>query len=119
MIQKLTKREATLYDIDPASKLQKTANRSKSIECNMYNKRVVPFTRLLDGKEICVVNGVDELPKEQIEEMLQQHSAKIVKNPMNTTFCVIVGNNRTVGNIYILYIFSFCYTIAQLRLKYI
>ncbi|XP_071560840.1 DNA ligase 4-like isoform X2 [Temnothorax nylanderi] len=99
MIQKLTKREATLYDIDqvPVSKLQKTRqSRSKSIEHDMYNKRVVPITRLLDRKEICVINGTDELPKEQIEEILQQHSAKIVQNPMNTTFCVIVGNNRTI-----------------------
>ncbi|XP_071646957.1 DNA ligase 4 isoform X2 [Temnothorax longispinosus] len=99
MIQKLTKREATLYDIDqvPVSKLQKTRqSRSKSREHDMYNKRVVPLTRLLDRKEICVINGTDELPKEQIEEILQQHSAKIVQNPMNTTFCVIVGNNRTI-----------------------
>jgi len=111
MIQKLTKREATLYDIDqvPVSKLQKTTNQSKSIE-HMYNKRVVPLTRLLHGKEICVINGADELPKEQIEEILQQHSAKIVQSPMNTTFCVIVGNNKTVGNIYV----CTCPAIAQL-----
>ncbi|XP_011688012.1 PREDICTED: DNA ligase 4 isoform X2 [Wasmannia auropunctata] len=100
MIQKLTKREATLHDIDQVpvskSKLQKTTSRDKSIEHNVYSKRIVPLTRLLDGKEICVINGVDELPKEQIEEILQQHSAKIVQNPMNTTFCVIVGNNRTI-----------------------
>lgn len=66
----------------------------------MCDKRVVPLTRLLDGKEICVINGTDELSKEQIEEILQQHSAKIVQNPINTTFCVIVGNNRTVRNIF-------------------
>ncbi|XP_011067143.1 PREDICTED: DNA ligase 4 isoform X4 [Acromyrmex echinatior] len=98
MIQKLTKREATLHDIDrvPVSKLQKVASRSKSIEHNVYDKRVVPLTRLLDGKEICVINGTDELSKEQIEEILQQHSARVVQNPINTTFCVIVGNNRTI-----------------------
>lgn len=105
MIQKLTKREATMNDIDqvPVSKLQKIANRSKSI--GMYNKQIVSLTRLLDRKEICVINGTDELPKQQIEEILQQHSAKIVQNPMNTTFCVIVGNNKTVGN-YIYIFFS-------------
>lgn len=97
MIQKLTKREATLHDDQvPVFKLQKTASRSKSIERNMYKKRVVPLTRLLDRKEICVINGTDELRKEEIEEILQQHNAKIVQNPMNTTFCVIVGNNRTI-----------------------
>lgn len=108
MIQKLTKREATLYDADeaPVSKLQKTVNRNKLIEHKVYHKRVVPLTRLLDGKEICVINGTDELAKEQIEETLQQHSARIVQNPMNTTFCVIVSNNKTVS----------CY-IAQLRLE--
>ncbi|KAL0100095.1 hypothetical protein PUN28_019510 [Cardiocondyla obscurior] len=95
-IQKLTKREASLHDIDqvPVSKLQKTTSRSKEIEPDVYNKRVRQ-TRLLDGKEVCVINGTDELPKKQIEEILQQHSAKIVQNPMNTTFCLIVGNNRT------------------------
>ncbi|KMQ92908.1 dna ligase 4-like protein [Lasius niger] len=98
MIQKLTKREATLYDADeaPVSKLQKTVNRNKLIEHKVYHKRVVPLTRLLDGKEICVINGTDELAKEQIEETLQQHSARIVQNPMNTTFCVIVSNNKTI-----------------------
>ncbi|XP_012061870.1 PREDICTED: DNA ligase 4 [Atta cephalotes] len=98
MIQKLTKREATLHDLDrvPVSKLQKIASRRKSIEHNVYNKHIVPLTRLLDGKEICVINGTDELSKEQIEEILQQHSARIVQNPINTTFCVIVGNNRTI-----------------------
>jgi len=113
MIQKLTKREATLHDIDrvPVSKLQKIASRRKSIEHNVYNKHVVPLTRLLDGKEICVINGTDELSKEQIEEILQQHSARIVQNPINTTFCVIVGNNRTVRNIF------FCAARYQLKLK--
>ncbi|XP_036144134.1 uncharacterized protein LOC105834969 isoform X2 [Monomorium pharaonis] len=97
MIQKLTKREATLYDLDqvPVSKLQKIAGPSKSITCNVYNEQV-QLTRILDGKEICVINGNDELPKEQIEEILQQHSAKIVQNPKNTTFCVIVGNDKTI-----------------------
>lgn len=112
MIQKLTKREATLHDIGqvPVSKLQKITNRNKLIEHGMYNKRLIPLTRLLDRKEICVINGTDELPKGQIEEVLQQHSAKIVQNPMNTTFCVIVGNDRTVGDTH----FSF-FAIAQLN----
>jgi len=48
-----------------------------------------------------VINGADEgtnddLTKERIERTLRQHSAKIVQNPMNSTFCVIVGNDRTV-----------------------
>lgn len=109
MIQKLTKREATLNDVDQVSvsKLQKTTNQSKSIKREVYNKRIVPLTRLLDSKEICVINGTDKLPKEEIEKILQQHSAKIVQNPMNTTFCVIVGNNRTVGKKkYIFFFFS-------------
>lgn len=103
MIQKLTKREAVLLrDVDetPVPKLSKLATRTdRPIEYNACihnaNKRIV--TRLLDGKEICVINGTNELLKEQIEEKLLQHSAKIVQNPMNTTFCVIVGNKRTVN----------------------
>lgn len=101
MIQKLNKREVTLDDVGdaPVPKVRRTATRSKPIESNVYNKRVEPLTRLLDGREICVVNGTDELEKEQIEEKLQQHSANIVQNPRNTTFCVIVGNDKTVRNI--------------------
>lgn len=104
VIEKLTKREATLSDIDeaPISKSQrKTATRGRALERDAYNERVIPLTRLLDGKEICVINGADEtsddLTKERIERTLRQHSAKIVQNPMNNTFCVIVGNDKTVG----------------------
>lgn len=102
MIQKLTKREATLDDVNEAKvpKVRKTATRSKPFEYNVYDKKEL-LTRLLDGKEICVVNGTDDLEKEQIEEVLRQHSATIVQNPRNTTFCVIVGNDRTVRNTYI------------------
>lgn len=102
MIQKLTKREATLHDVDeaPVPKLQKILSRNKPIEPNVYKERIVPLTRLLDEKEICVINGTDELAKEEIEKILQQHSARIVQNPMNTTFCVIVGNDRTVSCYY-------------------
>lgn len=109
MIQKLTKREASLNDVDetPVPKLQKTVSRNKLIEHNVFPERIVLLTRLLDGKEICAINGTDELAKEQIEETLQQHSARIVQNPMNTTFCVIVGNDRTVS----------CYNITQLRFE--
>ncbi|KAL6428636.1 hypothetical protein ACFW04_007920 [Cataglyphis niger] len=98
MIQKLTKREATLHDVDeaPVPKLPKTVSRNKPIEPNIYKERIVPLTRLLDEKEICVINGTDELAKEEIEKILQQHSARIVQNPMNTTFCVIVGNDKTI-----------------------
>lgn len=98
MIQKLTKREATLDDVDetPVPKLQKTISRNKLIELYKYNDRIELLTRLLDGKEICVINGTDELTKEEIEKTLQQHRARIVQNPMNTTFCVIVGNDRTI-----------------------
>lgn len=59
-------------------------------------RQIVILTRLLDGKEICVINGTDELSKEQIEEKVLEHSAKLVQNPMSTTFCVIVGNHKTV-----------------------
>jgi len=61
-----------------------------------------------------VINGADEatnddddLTKERIERTLRQHSAKIVQNPMNSTFCVIVGNDRTVKDTYSLSVFAF------------
>lgn len=105
MIQKLTKREATLSDIDeaPVAKVRRRGTRqaaATATERDAYNERVMPLTRLLDGKEICVINGADEtnddLTKERIERTLRQHSAKIVQNPMSSTFCVIVGNDKTV-----------------------
>lgn len=86
-------------------KLRKTI-KSESSEHNAYNTRIVPITRLLDGKEICVINGTDVLTKEQIENTLLQHSATVVQNPMNTTFCVIVGNSETVRQDLILFFYN-------------
>lgn len=64
---------------------------------NIYDNPPVHLTRLFDDKEICVINGVDELPKEQIEEILVQHRANVVQNPLKENYCIIVGNVKTVN----------------------
>ena len=59
-------------------------------------------TRLLHGKEFCVLNGEENLSKEDgltkanIETLLYTHSATVVQNPGPKTFAVIVGNADTV-----------------------
>ncbi|XP_015178067.1 PREDICTED: DNA ligase 4-like [Polistes dominula] len=57
-------------------------------------KNIVPITRLLDGKEICVINGNDEISDEEIIEQLLLHRAKVVRNPRKETYCIIVGNDK-------------------------
>lgn len=60
------------------------------------NRNIVPITRLLYGKEICVINGNDKISKENIEDELLLHNAKIVQNQNENTYCVIVGNPEKV-----------------------
>ncbi|KAK2580191.1 hypothetical protein KPH14_012455 [Odynerus spinipes] len=98
-IHKLTKRQATSNDImTPAVKTPKISKSTLSkfeegcCKTRELNTKVVPITRLLEGKEICVINGDDELSKEKIEDTLLLHRAKIVQNPSKETYCVIVGN---------------------------
>lgn len=102
-IHKLTKRLATYSDISPAksnpvvkrpriSKSTLSKFEEGSYKTSELNKELVPITRLLDGKEICVINGNNELSKEKIEDILLLHRAKVVQNPSTKTYCVIVGN---------------------------
>ncbi|XP_043485981.1 DNA ligase 4-like isoform X2 [Polistes fuscatus] len=104
VIHKLTKRQATMNDIEattePVIKPRKMPKTNLSLfEEDLYqdkqlNRNVVPITRLLDGKEICVINGNDEISKEEIKEQLLLHMAEIVENPREETYCVIVGNDK-------------------------
>lgn len=107
-IQKLTKREVD-HDDDmkdvPETKVRRTVKqRSTKLEensgANTFNDPPIYLTRLFDGKEICVINGDDELPKKRIEEILLQHRAKIVQNPLKGTYCIIVGNVKTVNMLF-------------------
>ncbi|XP_078034928.1 DNA ligase 4 isoform X2 [Augochlora pura] len=102
-VQKLTKRDADHDDIEDTSeaKVRKTI-KSRSLKCDnkplrrsIYENPPAYLTRLLDGKEICVINGNVEFPKERIEEILWQHRAKVVQNPLNETYCIIVGKVKT------------------------
>lgn len=100
----MTKRRATLGDMEtPLVKMHKKMKQliSSKFEEEFYNviqsnKNIVPITRLLHGKEICVINGNDKISKENIEDGLLLHDAKIVQNQGENTYCVIVGNPRKV-----------------------
>ncbi|KOC59775.1 DNA ligase 4 [Habropoda laboriosa] len=102
-IQKLTKREVNYEDIEnaPKVKIRKTTKphllkfEETPTTSNTFNNSPIHLTRLFDGKEICVINGDDKLPKEQIEEILLQHKAKVVQTPSKENYCVIVGNIKT------------------------
>ncbi|CAK9814912.1 DNA ligase 4 [Anthophora quadrimaculata] len=102
-IQKLTKREVNYEDIEevPKIKVRKTAKQhlfqseETPTTSSIFNNPSICLTRLFDGKEICVINGDNELLKEQIEQTLLQHKAKVVQSPSKENYCVIVGNVRT------------------------
>lgn len=110
-VQKLTKRETDYEDIEevPKIKISKIAKQQKyvkqcstkckeiSMKPNIFDNPPVYLTRLFDNKEICVINGNDELSKEQIEKILLQHKAKVVQNPLKENYCIIVGNAKTVN----------------------
>ncbi|CAL7949835.1 unnamed protein product [Xylocopa violacea] len=101
-IQKLTKPEVNCEDIEetPKAKTRKTTKRpsmlseKKPMKFNIYDNPPVCITRLFDDKEICVISGDNEWPKEQIEKVLMQHKAKVVQNPSEKTYCIIVSDPK-------------------------
>lgn len=108
MIQKLTKRHATEDDINiviPEKKAKKSSARGgckiDDTFLGVNPNDVVRLTRLFNNKEICVINGDEELSKSDIERMLLQHMAKIVQNPRPDTFCVVVANPKPVFFFYL------------------
>lgn len=110
----MTKRKVNYEDIDEdevsetkISKTKKYYSRTKNeqtlIKPNIFVDPPIQLTRLFDNKEICVINGNDELPKERIEEILLQHRAKVVQNPLKENYCVIIGNVKTVNILFVIY----------------
>lgn len=102
-IQKLIKPDVDFNDIEevPEIKVRRikqcsTKFEEKLTKSNIFDNSLVYLTRLFDGKEICVINGDDELPKEHIENILSQHRAKVVQTPLKENYCIIVGNVKTV-----------------------
>ncbi|XP_076165211.1 DNA ligase 4 isoform X3 [Ptiloglossa arizonensis] len=101
-IQKLIKPDVDFNDIEevPEIKVRRikqcsTKFEEKLTKSNIFDNSLVYLTRLFDGKEICVINGDDELPKEHIENILSQHRAKVVQTPLKENYCIIVGNVKT------------------------
>lgn len=107
----MTKRKVNYEDIEeseikiPKTKkyYSRTKNKQTLIKPNIFVDSPIQLTRLFDDKEICVINGNNELPKERIEEILLQHRAKVVQNPLKENYCVIIGNVKTVKILFIVY----------------
>ncbi|XP_008556611.2 DNA ligase 4 [Microplitis demolitor] len=110
-VNKLTKRHANEEDLKSLGSSKRRETESKFIKPVRMDEKhfgvraadVERQTRLMEGKEFCVINGeldnhADDvvLTKENIEIILLQHSAKVVQNPGKNTFCVIVGNSETM-----------------------
>ncbi|XP_032676085.1 DNA ligase 4 isoform X2 [Odontomachus brunneus] len=103
-IHKLIKIGATLHSDEKLFESPKrTSNKprtralaqSEEITHIAFERKVI-HTRLLEGKEICVINGTEDFSKEDIQETLKCHCAKIVEYPKSTTYCTIVGNTTTL-----------------------
>lgn len=107
----MTKRKVNYEDIEeseikiPKTKkyYSRTKNKQTLIKPNIFVDSPIQLTRLFDDKEICVINGNNELPKERIEEILLQHRAKVVQNPLKENYCVIIGNVKTVKILFVVY----------------
>ncbi|XP_003701870.1 DNA ligase 4 isoform X1 [Megachile rotundata] len=103
-IQKLTKREVDHEDTEESPKVKvrkSTQYLPQKLEAKFTKMETCEdtstacLTRLFDDREICVINGNDELPKERIEKILSQHKAKVVQSPSKNNYCIIVGNAKT------------------------
>lgn len=46
------------------------------------------------GKQICVINGVPEMSKNDIERKIAEYGGTFVQNPTDKTFCVLVGKTN-------------------------
>ncbi|XP_046751398.1 DNA ligase 4-like [Diprion similis] len=96
VIQKLTKRHATEHDVLedlPEKSPRKTKDRTiKVLNYTPCAKTdVARISRLLDDKEICVVNGNNDISKESVEKIVREHGGSVVEHPGRKTFCAIVG----------------------------
>ncbi|XP_043277633.1 DNA ligase 4 [Venturia canescens] len=105
-VQKATKRHATSSDIrDVNTKMPRNVRpapmRIDTKYLGVKTSLVTRLTRLFSEKEFCVMNGEEgspnkrKLSKNDIELLLCTHGAKIVQNPGNETFAVIVGNPKS------------------------
>ncbi|XP_011501770.1 PREDICTED: DNA ligase 4 [Ceratosolen solmsi marchali] len=104
VVQKLTKRKVTTADIDDVIDNEK-CNTGKSLVSSLKvydpffhakKEDIVPISRLFEGKKFCVINGDDELSKNDITVLLKRHMAEVLQNPGIDTFCILVGNPETL-----------------------
>ncbi|KAH0534504.1 DNA ligase 4 [Cotesia glomerata] len=101
VVNKLTKRHATEEDEKclPAKRRDTEAKFIKSVKMDEkhFGVRAADVqrkTRLMEGKEFCVINGDGKVGKEDLERILLEHSAKVVQNPGRNTFCVLIGDEK-------------------------
>ncbi|XP_048509879.1 DNA ligase 4 isoform X2 [Athalia rosae] len=97
VIQKLTKRHVKAEEVatGPPTKSPRKEKGSSITVLNYSlcdSSDVLRKSRLLEGKDICVVNGNDDYTKRDVERIVLEHSGSVVQNPGCKTFCAIVGN---------------------------
>ncbi|XP_060566406.1 DNA ligase 4-like [Ruditapes philippinarum] len=51
---------------------------------------VQQVSKLLEGKEICVINGPSSCPKQELEKKIVECGGSVVQNPGIGTYCVVV-----------------------------
>lgn len=103
-MQKLTKRKAEAGDIVDKVKEEKEPKiRKQSVPAAtvygtflpLRNEEITRVSRLFEGKEFNVIDEPSR--KKEIEKLLQEHMGKVVQNPGQNTFCILIGNPEMVS----------------------
>ncbi|KAG8224017.1 hypothetical protein J437_LFUL001094 [Ladona fulva] len=71
-------------------KRQKAENRRGAVLGEQFKGKEV--SSVLEGQEICVLNGDEEHTKQDLEKLIVKYGGRIAQNPGEGTFCVIVGD---------------------------
>lgn len=84
---------------EPRKKKRKTVNqavRPKLMEQfkGIDTSTVVQVSKLLEGKELCIINGPLHFPKHKLEEKVVEMGGVVVQNPDTKTLCVIAEADK-------------------------
>lgn len=81
----------------------KTKRKRKLEENQTYDQprvKVEKTSDIFSGKEICVLSGIEEHSKQDLEKMVLGNGGSVVQQPTSSTFCVVFGSkNIRVQNV--------------------
>ncbi|ESP05690.1 hypothetical protein LOTGIDRAFT_181463 [Lottia gigantea] len=104
----------TRYDLDDSAPVKKKrkvisrvvrptlGSRFKAIDTS----NITQISKMLENKEICVINGSEDWPKPELEKKIVEYGGTIVQNPGGETYCILADkiavrvNNLIKRNIY-------------------